>query len=83
MERFGSGGAYEAQIGYCRAVKAGGFVFVSGTIGQGETVVEQCQDALTTIANALARTGSGFDKVVRVTYYLTDRSEFAACWPIL
>lgn len=83
ITRISSGGPYEQKIGYTRAIVAGGFVFVSGTVGQGETVVEQCQDALKTVGRALEEAGSGTDKVVRVTYYLQDRSEFEECWPTL
>ncbi|OUS22171.1 hypothetical protein A9Q95_03865 [Rhodobacterales bacterium 59_46_T64] len=83
MQRIFSGGEFEAKIGYCRAVVAGGFVHVAGTVGQGETVVTQCRAALETIGKALAEAGSGFDRVVRVTYYLPDRAEFEPCWPVL
>jgi Putative translation initiation inhibitor, yjgF family len=83
MQRISSGGAFEAKIGYCRAVVAGGFVHVAGTVGQGDTVTEQCRSALDVIGAALAEAGSGFDLVVRVTYYLPDRAEFEPCWPIL
>jgi len=83
MQRIFSGGEFEAKIGYCRAVVAGGFVHVAGTVGQGDTVVAQCRAALETIGKALAEAGSGFDRVVRVTYYLPDRAEFEPCWPVL
>jgi enamine deaminase RidA (YjgF/YER057c/UK114 family) len=83
MKRISSGGAYEARVGYCRAVVAGGLVHVAGTVGQGEGVVAQCADALAIIGRALAEAGSGFDRVVRVTYMLPDRAEFEACWPLL
>ena len=33
MKRIFSGGPFEAKIGYCRAVVAGGFVHVAGTVG--------------------------------------------------
>jgi hypothetical protein len=33
IKRIHSGGAYEPKIGYCRALVAGGFVHVSGTVG--------------------------------------------------
>lgn len=59
IKRISSGGEYEAKIGYCRAVVAGGFVHVAGTVGQGDTVVEQCQSALGVIENALKQAGSG------------------------
>lgn len=83
IKRISSGGAFEPKIGYCRAVVAGGFVHVAGTVGQGDTVVDQCRDALSIIGGALAEAGSSWDQVVRVTYYLPDRREFEPCWPVL
>ncbi len=83
IRRISSGGAFEATLGYHRAVVAGGFVFVAGTVGQGDTVAEQCRAALATIGAALEAAGSGWEKVVRVTYYLPDAAEFEPCWPIL
>jgi enamine deaminase RidA (YjgF/YER057c/UK114 family) len=83
MKRIYSGGEFEAKLGYCRAVVAGGFVHVAGTCGQGHTVTEQCRDALRIIENALQEAGSSMADVVRVTYMLPDRTEFEPCWPIL
>lgn len=83
MRRIFSGGPYEAKIGYARAVVAGGFVHVSGTVGQGDSAPEQCRAALAIIEQALAQAGAGFADAVRVTYYLPDAREFPACWPIL
>lgn len=70
-------------MGYCRAVVAGGFVHVAGTVGQGNTAAEQCAWALNVIEAALNESGTDFAHVVRVTYMLPDRSEFEACWPLL
>lgn len=83
IQRIHSGGAFEPKIGYCRAVVAGGFVHVSGTVGAGETVTEQCRAALAIIERALAEAGTDFSQTVRVTYMLPDAAEFEACWPIL
>lgn len=83
IQRISSGGEFEAKIGYCRAVVAGGFVHVAGTVGQGDTVVEQCRSALSIIGDALAKAGTSWDKVVRVNYFLPDRNEFAPCFPVL
>lgn len=83
IKRISSGGAFEAKVGYCRAVVAGGHVHVAGTVGQGTTVTEQCRDALRIIAAALKEAGADWADVVRVTYMLPDRAEFAPCWPIL
>jgi len=83
IKRIHSGSPFEAKVGYCRAVVAGGFVHVAGTVGQGDTVVEQCRSALEVIEKALAEAGVGFAQVVRVTYFLPDAAEFEPCWPIL
>jgi len=83
MQRIQSGGEFEAKVGYCRAVVAGGWVHVAGTVGQGEDVVSQCRAALEIIGTALSKAGAGFADVVRVTYMLPDRAEFEPCWPLL
>lgn len=83
ITRISSGGEFEAKIGYCRAVVAGGFVHVAGTVGQGETVEDQCRSALETIKAALDKAGSSLENAVRVNYYLPDAAEFEPCWPIL
>ena len=83
ISRIASGSPFEEKIGYCRAVVAGGLVHVSGTIGQGETVQDQCRDALDTIKSALEAVGADPCDAVRVIYYLPDRTEFEPCWPIL
>lgn len=83
IKRISSGGEFEAKAGYCRAVVAGGFVHVAGTVGQGDGAPEQCRAALAIIEKALAEAGASFADVVRVTYMLPDRHEFDACLPIL
>jgi len=83
IRRISSGGAFEDKIGYCRAVVAGDWIHVAGTVGQGVTVTEQCHDALRIIHNALQDAGAGWQDVVRVTYMLPNAAEFEACWPLL
>ncbi len=83
MRRISSGGVFEEKVGYCRAVVAGGFVHVAGTVGQGDDVVSQCASALDVIKDALDKAGCGLSDVVRVTYMLPDRTEFEPCWPLL
>ncbi|UWR81500.1 RidA family protein [Phaeobacter inhibens] len=83
IKRISSGGEFEAKIGYCRAVIAGGFVHVAGTVGQGDDVVAQCISALEIIGAALEDAGASFADAVRVNYYLPDRAEFEPCWPVL
>lgn len=83
IRRIHSGGEFEPKIGYCRAVVAGGFIHVAGTVGQGETVTEQCKNALDIIEAALIEAGGTMADAVRVNYYLPDRAEFEPCWPLL
>lgn len=83
IRRIPSGGEFESKVGYCRAVVAGGFVHVAGTVGQGDGVVEQCRSALSVIEKALAEAGASLADTVRVTYMLPDRHEFEPCWPVL
>lgn len=83
IKRIHSGGEFEKKLGYCRAVVAGGFVHVAGTVGQGEDVVVQCESALGIIEAALSEAGASMADVVRVTYMLPDRAEFDACVPLL
>lgn len=83
IKRIHSGGEFEGKLGYCRAVVAGGFVHVAGTVGQGDDVVAQCRSALDVIEDALFQAGTSMAQVVRVTYMLPDASEFEPCWPVL
>ena len=83
IKRISTGSPFEEKVGYCRAVVAGGFVHVAGTVGQGDDVVTQCRSALEVISKALGEAGASFADVVRVTYYLPDSQEFEPCFPIL
>ncbi|PJI92395.1 enamine deaminase RidA (YjgF/YER057c/UK114 family) [Yoonia maricola] len=89
MRHISTGSPFEEQIGYSRAVVADGWVFVAGTTGYDyasmvmpDSIEEQCRNALTTIGKALEEAGSGLDHVVRVTYIVPNKDEWAACWPI-
>lgn len=88
--RISSGSTFEAQIGYSRAVVAGDWVFVSGTTGFdyskmsiADDVVEQTEQCLKNIQDALRQAGSSLDDVVRVTYVLPNGADFERCWPTL
>jgi enamine deaminase RidA (YjgF/YER057c/UK114 family) len=85
-----SGSAFEAQIGYSRAVVDGEWVFVSGTTGFdystmtiGDDIVEQTEQCLKNIRDALRQAGSRLEDVVRVTYILPEAADFERCWPTL
>ncbi len=86
IKRISSVSDLEDRYGYCRAVVAGGFVHVAGTVAGPEVpedAASQCQSALARIAAALEDAGSGFDRAVRVTYYLPELADFEACQPLL
>lgn len=88
--RISSGSRFEDEIGYSRAVVDGDMIFVSGTTGYDYAtmsiapgVVEQCEQAFRNIEAALKQAGSKMDDVVRATYYLPDRADWPACWPVV
>jgi enamine deaminase RidA (YjgF/YER057c/UK114 family) len=82
IERFSSGGAWEARFGYSRAVRAGEFVLVAGTTAIDEDgVVHGIGDAtaqtayvLDRVAAALALAGASMEQVVRTRMFVTDMS---------
>ncbi|KAJ0310079.1 hypothetical protein COL5a_009721 [Colletotrichum fioriniae] len=85
-----SGSAFEAQIGYSRAVVSGDLIFVSGTTGYNyatgvisPNIVEQTEQTMENIAAALAEAGAEMKDVVRVRYILPDRNDFQKTWPVL
>jgi enamine deaminase RidA (YjgF/YER057c/UK114 family) len=85
-----SGSTFEEQIGYARAVVDGDRVHVSGTTGFdyrtmtiSDDVVEQAEQCLRNIEEALAQAGCTFADVLRVRYLLPDRADFEPCWPVL
>lgn len=89
-ERISQGSEFERTIGYSRAVVDGRWVFVAGTTGFdyatmtiSDDIVEQVDQTLTNIDDALVRAGSGPTDVVRVRYLLPDAADFEACWPSL
>ena len=71
---------------YSQAIKAGGFVFVSGQVAinplTGEIVPggisEQTERVMQNLAAILAAAGSSLDKVVKSGVFLKNMSDFAA-----
>ena len=81
VKRISTGSPFEATFGYSRAVVDGDRVHVSGTTGYDYatmkmpgSVGDQAKNALATIEKALLQAGAKMADVVRVTYYLGDRS---------
>lgn len=76
-----------APIGpYAQAVKAGGFLFVSGQIaldaasGQlvTESIEQETHQVMRNLAAVLKAAGAGFDQVVKTTIFLSDMGLFAS-----
>ncbi len=89
-EHISQGSEFELTIGYSRAVVDGRWVFVAGTTGFdystmtiSDDVVDQVDQTLANIDDALTRAGSSAADVVRVRYLLPDADDFEACWPSL
>jgi enamine deaminase RidA (YjgF/YER057c/UK114 family) len=73
-----SGGEFEPVVGYCRAVRTGPFVAVSGTTGVGPDVAAQARDALERITVALEQAGAALSDVVRTRMFVTDITQWQA-----
>ena len=80
-----SGSKFEQEIGYSRAVVDGNWIFVSGTTGFdyskmtiSEDLVEQTEQCLKNILEALSTVGASMQNVVRVTYVLPNAADFPA-----
>jgi 2-iminobutanoate/2-iminopropanoate deaminase len=71
---------------YSQAIKAGGFVFLSGQValdpatGQvvGDGVAAQTERVLKNLSAVLAAAGSSLEKAVKTTVFLKNMSDFAA-----
>lgn len=79
FERISSGAPWEKRCGYVRAVRAGGFVAVSGTTAVGEDgrlvapddAYAQTVRCIEIVAAALEAAGGSLDDVIRTRIFLT------------
>jgi enamine deaminase RidA (YjgF/YER057c/UK114 family) len=84
ISRVFSGAPWESRVGYCRAVMAGGHIFVSGTAPvdeEGRVVAPgdayaQARRCLEIIERALEQLGCGLESVVRTRMFVTDISRW-------
>ncbi len=84
--RIKSGAPWEPVMGYCRAVRAGRIVAVSGSaaidadgklIGEGD-MYEQSRQCIRVISKALESAGCTLEDVVRTRTYVTDIEQWEA-----
>lgn len=88
--RISTGSDYEKRIGYSRALVAGDWVFVSGTVGRDPDTgaipagaAEQTHLCFRTINWALKEAGASFADVVRARIIMTNSADEAAVAPVL
>jgi len=80
FQRVFSGAPWENEVGYCRALRAGGQIFVTGTAAVNpDGTVHQPGDAyaqtircLEIVRDALAGLGAGVQHVTRTRMFVTD-----------
>lgn len=85
FQRVYSGAPWESQVGYCRALRAGNMIFVTGTApvspagevfapGDAYAQARRCFDI---IGEALAAVGATMGDVTRTRMFVTDISRWA------
>jgi enamine deaminase RidA (YjgF/YER057c/UK114 family) len=76
--RASSGAPWEPVVGYCRAIRTGDVITVSGTVGLDAdgtypaTAGEQTRRALVVVRAAIEALGGRIEHVVRTRMYVTD-----------
>jgi isochorismate pyruvate lyase len=84
FERAFSGAPWESRVGYCRALRAGDLVFVTGTAPVAEAggvhapgdAYAQTRRCLEIIDGALRQLGADLSAVVRTRMFVTDISRW-------
>jgi len=84
LKRSFSGSPWEPKVGYCRAIKAGRHIYVSGTApldSRGEVYgpenhYEQTKRCLEIIQKALRELGGDLKNVMRTRMFVTDISKW-------
>ena len=75
-QNISSGAKWEDIVGYSRAVRIGGYIWVAGTTAAGKTMYEQASNALGIIEGALRQAGASMRDVVRTRMFITDISQW-------
>ncbi len=83
-ENYSSGTSWESKVGYARAVRSDGIIYVSGTtatdddgqlVGVGDAYAQTIQ-TLKNVETALQQLGGSIEDVVRTRMYVTDISDW-------
>ncbi|MFZ1083164.1 MAG: RidA family protein [Candidatus Kryptoniota bacterium] len=85
FERWFSGASWESKVGYCRAIKAGDIIYVSGTVAVGDDgkpfapgdAYAQARRCFEIVEKALKNLGADTSNVVRIRMFVTDISRSA------
>lgn len=90
MKRISTGSAFEATMGYSRAIVKGGWCFVSGVTGYDygsmempRDVADQARNCFATIGDVLNEAGFVFEDVVRIRYTVVDAALVPELTPVL
>ena len=67
----------ETGVRSSKIVKHNGIAYLTGQVAEGETIQEQVQTCLQNIDALLEKAGSSRKKMLRVTIWLADMSDFA------
>ena len=67
----------ETGVRSSKIVKHNGIAYLTGQVAEGETIQEQVQTCLQNIDALLGKAGSSREKILRVTIWLADMSDFA------
>jgi isochorismate pyruvate lyase len=84
FQRVFSRAPWEGRVGYCRALRAGGHIFVTGTapVAEGGGVetpgdaYHQAKRCFAIIEEALSQLGAGLSSVTRTRMFVTDISRW-------
>ena len=60
-----------------KIVKHNGVVYLSGQVGEGETITEQTIECLSRVDALLKEAGSSREQMLQVTIWLSDMADFA------
>ncbi len=86
IQRYFTDTQWEPKVGYCRALRAGNLIYLSGTapvdgcgntVAPGDAYAQACQ-CFKTIQTTLKAMDSDLHQVVRTRMYVTDISQWEA-----